>query len=105
MNLQIVEQKMNPLLSRKEIKARLTYDKATPSKDELKKQIASGMKTSADLLVIKHIYPAYGDRRAEVLFYLYDTPESVKKIEGEKKTKKKPAKGAGEKKEEKAEAE
>jgi ribosomal protein S24E len=98
MNLQIVEQKKNQLLSRKEIRARLSYEQATPSNDELKKQLATAMKVGADVLSIQHIYPAYGDKKAEVMFNVYDSAEIMKKVEPEKK----PKKAAAQKKEEKA---
>ena len=94
MNLQITEQKINHLLSRKEVRAKLSYEQATPSKEELKKQIASAVKANSELLVVKSVYPGYGDRNAEVLFYVYDKPEVMKKLEREPK---KPAKKTEEK--------
>ncbi|MFH0978003.1 MAG: hypothetical protein V1837_01745 [Candidatus Woesearchaeota archaeon] len=95
MNLQIVEQKTNAFLSRKEIKATLSYDNATPSKEELKKQFATATKADVNTVVIKHIYPGFGHKQATVLVYQYDKPESVAKFEPKKKEKK--AKGAEEK--------
>ncbi|MFH1511018.1 MAG: hypothetical protein ABIF10_04960 [Candidatus Woesearchaeota archaeon] len=92
MNLQITEQKKNDFLSRKEVRAVLTYEHATPSKEELKKQVAAAMKANADLLVIRQVNPSYGEQKADVLFYIYEKPDVMKKLEKEKpkKSKEKP---------------
>lgn len=96
MNVQIVEQRENSLLSRKEIRARLLYDQATPSKEQLKKQLAAAMKVEPQLLVVKSIYPAYGERRANILVYQYKSEEMLKKIEPEQKVKKEKSEKAAE---------
>lgn len=98
MNVQITEQKNNILLSRKEISAVLTYDKTTPSKEELKKQLAGAMKLDANLMVVKHIYPGFGRNRAAITVYQYENAEAMKKYEPKKKERK-GKKAAEEKKE------
>jgi ribosomal protein S24E len=110
MNLKITEQRDNPLLQRKEIKAQLSYEAATPSTKDLHSQLAAGLKVKPELLVVKHIYPGFGTKQADVLVYQYESKEQLLKVEGEKKEKKpkeeKPAEAAPaqEKKEEKPEA-
>lgn len=97
-----------PLLARKEIEAHVMFEgKATPSNDEVAKAIASELKTDEKLVVVKHIYTAYGSSEADIEAYAYDTEEALKKIEPRKKKEEKkegeaPAEEkAGEKKEEK----
>jgi len=88
MNLNILEQKNNILLSRKEISARITYDKATPSNEELKKQLATATKSDAGAIAVKHIYPSFGQKDAKVLAYVYQNAELMAKHEPKKKEKK-----------------
>lgn len=92
MNLQIKEQKTNALLSRKEVRATLAYEQVTPRREELKKQLATAMKADASKLVIRHIHPIYGERKAELLVFIYDDEASLKTLEPEKKPGKKAAK-------------
>ena len=97
MNIQIQSQKNNTLMSRKEVSATLAYDKSTPSKEELRKQLSTAMKVDPGLMVIKHIYPGFGRRMATIIVYNYESAEAMKNLEPEKKEKK--PKKAAEKKE------
>jgi ribosomal protein S24E len=93
MNLTIKQETESPLLSRKEIKAEVIFEKATPSNDEVAKDIASKTKSSPELIVVKHIYTKFGETKADVEAYIYQSKEALEKIEPRKKVK------AGEKKE------
>jgi len=81
MNVKILEQKQEPLLSRTVITADLTFEGATPSKEEVKKVIASQTKADEKLLIIKKITTRYGSTKAQASAYLYDSEEEMKKIE------------------------
>ena len=75
-----------PLLARKEVDAHVVFEgKATPSNAEVAKAIASELKTDEKLVVVKHIYTAYGSSEAEIEAYVYNTDEDLKKIEPKKK--------------------
>jgi ribosomal protein S24E len=88
MNVQITIQKHNALMSRKEISAVLTYEKQTPSKEELKKSLSHAMKLDENLMVIKSVYPGYGKQKAQITIYQYDNPEMMARLEPKKKEKK-----------------
>ena len=92
MELKITEKKESPLLDRIELKGTITFDKATPSNEELKKHLADYQKTKPELVAVKHIYTGYGKSKAEILAYVYHSKESFDKIEP--KIKKKQAKAA-----------
>ncbi|MFH1592802.1 MAG: hypothetical protein ABIB47_05540 [Candidatus Woesearchaeota archaeon] len=86
------------LLSRKELDLEATYDKATPSKVELKKQIASALKVKEELIAIKKIHQIFGTKKAKIKAYLYKDEKLMKKLEAKKEKKKKEEKKAKEKK-------
>lgn len=88
MNLEITDKKENPLLSRTELKGTISFDKATPSNDEVKKEIASKSKADESLVVVKSIYTAFGTAKADFNAYVYKSKKDMVEIEPKKKEKK-----------------
>ncbi|MDP2908080.1 MAG: hypothetical protein Q8O03_09190, partial [Nanoarchaeota archaeon] len=68
----------------------------TPSKEDVRKTIASLQKVKEELVVVKHVYPSFGKGKAETIVYVYNTLQDLKNYEPKVKGKK-----AAEKKEEK----
>jgi ribosomal protein S24E len=86
-----------PLLARKEVAGKMTFEgKATPSNADVAKAIASELKTDEKLVVVKHIYTAFGSCEAEIQAYVYNTEEDLKKIEPKEKKKGEKKEGEGE---------
>lgn len=86
MNVTIVDEKTAPLFSRKEIAMDIIFEKSTPSKEELKKYLATLKKADENLVVVKKIYTKFGYTTASALAYVYDNLKS--KELGELKTRK-----------------
>jgi ribosomal protein S24E len=77
-----------PLLARKEVKAKVAFiGKATPSNDDVRKAIASELKVEEKVVVMKHIYTAFGSSEADVEAYVYNSKEELEKFEPRKKKK------------------
>ena len=86
MAVKIEKTEEKPLLGRKEVSGKLTFQgKATPSNADVAKEIASELKTDEKLVVMKHIYTGFGTCEAEIEAYVYDTEEDLKKIEPKKR--------------------
>lgn len=81
MNLTIKEQKNNPLLSRKEITATISFEKSTPKRQEVQKELAKQAKVDEKLLIVKNIYTTFGQPSAKVTAYAYESEEIMKKSE------------------------
>jgi len=82
MNLKILEQKDEPLLSRKDITAEVIFDSSvTPSNAEVKKNIASQTKSDEKLVVVKKIDAAFGATKAVVRAYVYTSEKEMTVIE------------------------
>lgn len=89
MNFKITETKKEDLLFRTVVKAEVLFENAkTPSNAEIKKAIASHMKSDESLVVMKKIAPQFGRSQAEVLAYVYNTKEDIVKVEPKKQEKK-----------------
>ena len=90
MDIKITEKKEEPLLSRTALKLNVSFKGATPSNQELKKAIASSLKSDEKLIAIRHIYTSFGIESADVIAYQYSNEKSMKLLEKEKKPKAKP---------------
>ena len=87
MELKITQKEEKPLLSRMEGIAEAKH-KTTPSYAELKKEIASQLKTDENLIIIKRIAQKYGQASSEIKFKVYANIEALKKFERIKEEKK-----------------
>ncbi len=83
MEFKIVEKKEKPMLDRLELKADLVFAGAVPSREEVRKKVASSEGVSDNLVVIKNIKSAIGYGKAQILAYVYKDEASLKKIEYE----------------------
>ena len=106
MELKIINKKEDPLLSRTKVEIEITFDKATPSKAEIKSRLGKDLGKEEKLIVVKGIYMEYGLKKAKNLSYVYESEEALKRIEVGKKeeskteAQEKPAKEEAKKKEE-----
>jgi ribosomal protein S24E len=82
MEYNIKEKKENTLLSRTELSIEIKhFGSANPSYENIKKEIANQLKADEKLIVIKHVYPAFGEGKSDVIAYIYKDEESLKKTE------------------------
>lgn len=88
MELKILNEKKEPLLSRTMLTASLEYEKATPSYQEVSSLIALQLKTDEKLIAIRHIYNSFGHKKAEITAYLYGDENKKQLIEPKIKEKK-----------------
>ena len=87
MEIKIIKTEKKPLLERDEYIIEMTSSK-TPSNAELKKDISEKIKKDESLILIKRINQHFGTHRLTANFYVYSTPESIKKFERFRKPKK-----------------
>lgn len=96
MKIEILNDKENPLLNRREIKFRATYADVTPKFADVKKELLNELKTDEKLTILDNIKPEYGTRALIGYVKVYADEKSVG-IELKHKIKKNF--GGGEKKE------
>jgi len=104
MKLEIKEKKEVPLLSRVRIQAMVEFEKETPSREMLRKELAKLSKVKDELVIIKHVYMKFGKKEAKVIAHVYEKLEDLKRIEEGHLVKKHFKEEKGEKKEAGAEA-
>jgi ribosomal protein S24E len=106
MSIKKLNEKDNPLLSRKEFKFEYVFDSATPSNDKVMGELCKLTGGNKEVCVIKNIEQKYGCKIALVTFYVYTSKEEKdrievkgkKQIEAEKKAAEEAAKKAEEEK-------
>ncbi len=104
MEIQITSKEAKPLLQRSEIRARIAFQGATPTKHHVIAAVAKALKTEQSLVIVRRIVTAYGDQSAEVLAYVYNDAATLEKLEhdyvkkkhgvGKKEGEEKPAEAA-----------
>ena len=88
MELNIKNKKDNPLLKRQEVTGELTFvGAATPSNKLLQEELAKKLGVPLEVIVIKHIYGAFGGGKATFEAVAYASKEQLDKIEPKKKVK------------------
>ncbi len=69
-----------PLMSRTELKGLVAFDGSTPSRAEVRKEIAKAMKTQEENVVVESLATYYGDSKADLLAYVYKNADDAKAI-------------------------
>lgn len=84
MEINVNEKIENPLLNRTEIHFDCTYQgEATPKVMEVKNRLVATLDVDKKLLVVHNLKPSYGEGKAKGYAKLYDSEESLNKIETE----------------------
>ena len=97
MEYTIKEKKENVLLSRTELSIEIEHHGSpNPSASAVKKEIAKQLNINENLIVIRHIYPAFGEGKSEVIAYAYKDESSLKSIEPRNKKAEEAAKKSAE---------
>lgn len=88
LNIEIKNKKENILLSRIEVEADLSFEKgATPSTEDVKKELSKALEVEADLIAIKKIDGSFGNTQAKISAYQYLSKDDLKNIEPKEKKK------------------
>lgn len=81
MEVRIVEKKEVPLLSRTRVTLVATFEKETPRRDEMRKEVSKALGTDEKLTVIRHIYTRFGKPEAKIIAHVYKNEKEMIAIE------------------------
>jgi len=82
MEINVNEKIENPLLNRTEIHFDCTYQgEATPKVMDVKNRLVATLDVDKNLLVVHNLKPSYGEGKANGYAKVYDSEESLAKIE------------------------
>ena len=69
--MEIIKEREMKLLSRKRVVLMIDNNGATPSRQELIKQVAAKFKVKEDLVIIKHVYQQFGKNKTKLMVHIY----------------------------------
>ena len=84
MQIKDIKKNEEPLLARTRLNAIVEYDKGTPSYSESTSLLATHLKADQSLIAIRHIYNSFGQRKSEIIAYLYNSKDKMQLIEPKK---------------------
>jgi small subunit ribosomal protein S24e len=71
----------NPLLGRKEVQFKILDSKITPSRSQIRIQVAAALQAELDQVYVREIITKSGTRQTSGLIHIYEDPEEARKIE------------------------
>jgi small subunit ribosomal protein S24e len=85
MEVEVVSEKKNPLLKRREVCFQVEHSQtgSTPQRIEIRKAVATALKTNADLVFVKRFETKTGTQTAVGVANVYDSVEQARLIEPE----------------------
>lgn len=81
MHITIHEKTENVLLERVAVQGEITFEKATPSNNDVAEAVGKELKTNPEHVVVKHIYTEFGHQKAQFEAVVYKTVEARKGTE------------------------
>lgn len=81
MEIRVESERYNPLLRRKEVHFRVSFNGKTPSRVEIREKVAGLMNVELKRVVLDYVKTEFGKREAKVYAKIYDTEEALKAIE------------------------
>lgn len=81
MKIEIIEEKENPLLNRKELKIKVLHDNATPSRQEVRKMLVALLGVDKDTVILDSYKSRYGIKESYGSARIYNTKERALEVE------------------------
>src|SRR3989338_5511405 len=81
MKLHINSQNENKLFERKEIKAEVSFEAATPTRKDIKAEIGGKLGADQGLIVLRQVDNEFGMKKIDVLVHVYSNADAMKKFE------------------------
>ena len=83
MDIEVVSEKENKLVDRKEIRIKVGFSGATPKRSEIEGELSGKLGVNSDLMVIRQINDKYGVKSIEADVHIYKNVEKLKEMEPE----------------------
>lgn len=81
MDINMLKERDTPLMSRKRYTFEIGFKGSTPTRKQIRDEIAKKLKSDPSLTVIKHVYGKYGVEKAKVITHVYENKKDMEKFE------------------------
>lgn len=83
MDIQVIEEKNNPILNRREIVFKVIHDESTPSRKSVVERLAATMNSKVGLVYVDGLKTEFGKRETRGYAKIYETTERATQVERE----------------------
>lgn len=77
MEIEILSEKENPLLERKEVNFRVIYEGATPKVNDIRNKLIETLKSDKNLTVVDSVKPEFGRTAAHGYVKIYENSKAI----------------------------
>ncbi len=81
MDIQVIEEKNNPNLNRREIVFKVIHDESTPSRKSVVERLAATLNSKSSLVFVDSMKTEFGKRETIGYAKIYETAERAKQVE------------------------
>ena len=81
MDIQVIEEKNNPILNRREIVFKVIHDESTPSRKSVVERLAATMNSKVGLVYVDGLKTEFGKRETRGYAKIYETTERAAQVE------------------------
>jgi len=81
LDIQVIEEKNNPNLNRREIVFKVIHDESTPSRKSVVERLAATMNSKSNLVFVDSLKTEFGKRETIGYAKIYETAERAKQVE------------------------
>jgi small subunit ribosomal protein S24e len=81
LDIQVIKEKSNPLLNRREVVFKVLHDEATPSRKSVVDRLAATMNSKEGLVIVDSLKTDFGKRETIGYAKIYETAERAKEVE------------------------
>jgi small subunit ribosomal protein S24e len=81
LEIQVIEEKNNPNLNRREIVFKVIHDESTPSRKSVVERLAATMNSKSNLVFVDSMKTEFGKRETIGYAKIYETAERAKQVE------------------------
>jgi small subunit ribosomal protein S24e len=82
-DIEILEEKENPLLRRKELRIKVSHNGATPRRAEVREKIIALKDANRDSVVLHSLHSRFGARESIAFVKIYESPQAMLSVEQE----------------------
>lgn len=77
MEVEITEERDNPVLHRKEVSFRVSHKGATPKREEVRKKLTGKLSADKEAFVLKRLVTSFGSGESKGIVHLYESREHM----------------------------
>lgn len=81
MDIKIIKDKNNALLNRRELNLAVTFDGATPSRNDVKSKLAAMLTVPLGLVIVQNMDNEFGKQELKAYIKIYEDEARMKQVE------------------------